>query len=86
MARNSKELAKGPAVSPEDEPSAEWGWHGSFPRGSVVAGVVSAIALLLMIFGPYQSKTHELWLIGIAALILLGIVLQAVRKRNSWRR
>lgn len=86
MARNSKELAKGPAVSPEDEPSAEWGWHGSFPRGTVIAGVVSAIALVLMMVGPYQSHTQDLWLIGIAALILLGIVLQAIRKRNSWRR
>lgn len=86
MARNSKELAKRPAVDPEDEPSVEWGWHGGFPRGTVIAGVVSSIILLLLMVGPYQSQTQDLWLIGIAAIILLAIIGQAVRKRHSWRR
>ncbi|WP_308257560.1 DUF2631 domain-containing protein [Pseudonocardia lacus] len=86
MARNSKELAKRSAVDPRDEPSAEWGWHGSFPRGKVAGGVVSIIFLLLFSLGPYQSRTQDLWLYG-TALVLVGLIaLQVVSRRNSWRR
>jgi hypothetical protein len=44
-----------PAWDPRDEPSAEWGWHGSFPNGSRIAGVVVAILLLVLLIGPYQT-------------------------------
>jgi hypothetical protein len=86
VARNSRELAKRPTVDPEDEPSAEWGWHGSFPKGKIIAGVVAIFFLIVFNFGPYQSRTQDLWLIGIALIIVAGIVWQVVRSRNSWRR
>jgi hypothetical protein len=86
VARNSRELAKRPTVDPQDEPSAEWGWHGSFPKGKVAGGVVSIIFLIIFTFGPYQSRTQDLWLYGTALLILGLIVWQVARSRNSWRR
>lgn len=86
MARNSRELAQRPAVDPQDEPSAEWGWHGSFPRGKTAGGVITIILLLVFTIGPYQSRTQDLWLLGIAVLVALLIVGQIVAKRHSWRR
>lgn len=86
MASNSRELAKRSAVDPQDEPSAEWGWHGSFPKGKVVGGVVSIILLLVFAIGPYQSRTQDLWLIGTALLLAFLLVRQFVARRNSWRR
>ena len=86
MARNSRELAKRPAVDPHDEPSAEWGWHGSFPKGKIIAGVLSIILLVVFLFGPYQSDTQLLWLIGTALLIAFMIWRQVVAQRNAWRR
>ena len=86
MARNSRELAKRPAVDPQDEPSAEWGWHGHFPRLRIAAGVVSIILLVVFIFGPYQSHTQDLWLLGIALVLLVLIVRQVVARRHAWRR
>ncbi len=86
MARNSRELARRPAVDPTDEPSAEWGWHGGFPKGKVIGGVVSIIALLLFIPGAHQGGTHLLWLIGTALLIALLLVRGVVAQRNAWRR
>ncbi len=86
MARNSRELAKRPAVDPQDEPSAEWGWHGSFPRAKIVAGVLTIIVLVVFIFGDYQSRTQDLWLIGIALVLAAMIVRQVVASRHSWRR
>ncbi len=86
MARNSRELAKGPAIDPEDEPGQEWGWHGSFPRGVAVAGVLSIITLVAIMIGPYQSRTQDLWIIGIVLVVVFGLVRQIIRRRNAWRR
>jgi len=86
VARNSRELAQRPAVDPEDEPSAEWGWHGSLPTGTIVGGVITIILCAAFFFGPYQSHTQDLWLAGIMLLIIGGIVGHVIRKRNAWRR
>jgi hypothetical protein len=86
VASNSRELAKRSAVDPQDEPSAEWGWHGSFPKGKIAGGVVSIIFLVLFSLGPYQSRTQDLWIIGLVLLLAGLIALQVVRRRNSWRR
>jgi uncharacterized membrane protein HdeD (DUF308 family) len=84
--RNSRELDKRPAVDPHDEPSAEWGWHGSFPRGKIIAGVLSMLLLVVFLFGPYQSHTQVLWLVGLALLLAFMIWRQVVAQRNAWRR
>lgn len=86
MARNSRDLAQRPAVDPHDEPSAEWGWHGSFPRTKLAAGTISILILVAFIFGSYQSRTQDLWLIGVALFIAYGMARQIMAKRNAWRR
>jgi hypothetical protein len=92
VASNSGELAhqesaRPPAVDPRDEPSAEWGWHGSFPNGSRIAGVVSIIALVTMLFiGHETDVTVASWMLGTALIIVIGLVADAARKRNAWRR
>jgi Protein of unknown function (DUF2631) len=86
VARNSRELARRPAVDPLDEPSAEWGWHGSFPRGSVIAGWVSVVILLLLTIGNHEGSTQDIWLVGIAVLIALGLIGHAIHRRHAWRR
>ncbi len=38
----SSELEKRPAgVDPQDEPSAEWGWYGTFPKATRMSSSVS---------------------------------------------
>ena len=86
VARNSRELAQRPAVDPHDEPSAEWGWHGSFPRGKAIAGWFTVFALLIMLIGNHQGRTEDLWLIGSAVVLAYVLVRQAVRQRKAWRR
>lgn len=90
MASNSREVAKttqaSSQVSPDDEPSAEWGWHGAFPKGTVAGGVLTIILCLAFIPGPYQSTTQYLWIGGIVLIVIGGIIGQVIRKRNSWRR
>ena len=86
MASNSRELANSDQISPDDEPSAEWGWHGGFPKGTVIGGVITIILCIAFIPGPYQSKTQDIWLILIAIGIALAIVGHVIRRRNAWRR
>ena len=86
MARPSRELATRPGVDPEDEPSARWGWHASFPRGKAIAGWFTVFALLIMIIGNHQGRTENIWLIGSAALLAFMLIRQSVRERKAWRR
>ena len=86
MASNSREVAKASEVSPDDEPSAAWGWHGGFPKGTVIGGVITILLCIAFIPGPYQSHTQDIWLIGIAIGVALCIVGHVIRRRNAWRR
>jgi hypothetical protein len=86
VASNSREVAKSSPISPDDEPSVEWGWHGGFPKGTIVGGVITIILCIAFIPGPYQTTTQYLWLIGVALAVLAGIVGHVMRQRNSWRR
>ena len=93
--RDSREIAQSsPTVAPastevspdEEEPSREWGWHGGFPKGTIAGGVLTIIACLAFIPGPYQSTTQYLWLLGVVVIVLGGIIGHMIHKRNSWRR
>jgi hypothetical protein len=87
VASNSREVAKSSEVSPDDVPGAEqWGWHGGFPKGTIIGGVVTIILLIAFIPGPYQSHTQDIWLVVIALIIVGGIIGHVIRRRNSWRR
>ncbi|MBO0850336.1 MAG: DUF2631 domain-containing protein [Pseudonocardia sp.] len=81
--RNGRPPAK---VDPEDEPSAEWGWHGGFPRGIIVAGWISTIIMLLMLIGNHQGHIEDVWLVVIAILMAGGLVRYTLKRRHSWRR
>ncbi|MCF7550134.1 DUF2631 domain-containing protein [Pseudonocardia sp. WMMC193] len=76
------ELAK---VDPADEPSAEWGWHGEFPKATSIAGVLVAILLPLMLIGHHTSWTEILFSVVPSVVILAGVVWLNVRKRRDWR-
>ena len=88
-ATNSKQLEKRAknAVDPHEEPSAEWGWHGSFPKGREIGGWFTVIAFIIMAFvGNHVAQTERLWLLGIAAGLIAVLVGARVRQRTSWRR
>lgn len=73
-------------VDPRDEPSAEWGWHGGFPKASRIGGWVSAIVLLAMIYNNHENNTENVWLVGVAVMIIIGLLLDLRRQRTAWRR
>ena len=87
MATTSRRTARRGGVDPADEPSAEWGWHGSFPNATRIAGVIVAIVLLVLLIGPYQDRLQDFWMIPIALGILALIVRGTIkRRRDDWRK
>jgi uncharacterized protein DUF2631 len=86
VARTSRRTARPGGVDPHDEPSAEWGWHGSFPNGLRIAGVVVAIIILVLTLGPYQSRLQDFWMVPIALGLLVLIIRGTVKRRNDWRK
>jgi hypothetical protein len=75
------------AVDPHEEPSAAWGWHGSFPRGREIGGWITAIAMFAMAFiGNHVAETERLWLLGIGAFLVIYLIWARVRQRTAWRR
>jgi hypothetical protein len=38
-----------------------------------------------MLFGNHEGKMEDLWLIGFAALMVILIVADARRRKNTWR-
>ncbi len=73
-------------VDPLDEPSAEWGWHGGFPRGMLIAGWGGTFAMLIMLVGNHQGKVEDIWLIVVALIMAGGLTGHTLKQRNSWRR
>lgn len=82
------------AISPADEPSVEWGWHGGFPKGTQIAGWFSAFATAMMLVGNHQGilsggdtfKDEDIWLIAVTIILVIGLLIDLRKKRTSWRR
>ena len=73
-------------VSPQDEPSAEWGWHGSFPRGRQVAGWFAAAACFLMLIGNQIGHVEDIYLVITGVVLVLLLIWDLNKRRNPWRR
>lgn len=83
---SSSELDKRPAVDVHDEPSAEWGWHGSFPKAVRIAGWASTIGVFGLLIGNHHGRTEDLFLVLIGIAMIAMLVRDQVRGRTSWRR
>lgn len=86
MASTSRKVARRTGVDPLDEPSAEWGWHGTFPNATRIAALVTAILLVVMLIGPYQTRLQDFWMIPMALGIVALVVRGTIKRRNDWRK
>lgn len=83
---SSSELDKRPAVDPHDEPSAEWGWHGTFPKGIKIAGWLSVLATFSLLIGNHHGRVENIWVIAFGVGLALLLIWEQVRSRTSWRK
>lgn len=72
----------------EQEPSADWGWHGSFPRAGKAAGWFTAVALFAMLVGNHHSHVEDVYLVGLGTLLVVMLVashVKAFKQKRRWR-
>jgi predicted lipid-binding transport protein (Tim44 family) len=84
----SSELEKRPVQTPDphDEPSAEWGWHGTLPRGARIGGIFIVIAMFGMLIGNQIGHVEDIFLVLTGLIMISILLLSARRRRSSWRR
>ncbi|MCA1705870.1 MAG: DUF2631 domain-containing protein [Actinobacteria bacterium] len=73
-------------VDPHREPSADWGWHGSFPLAGPIAGWFTAFALFAMLIGNHQSRVEDIWLVGLGLLLVVMLIGHHLKRRKARRR
>jgi hypothetical protein len=84
----SAELEKHPVRTPDpyEEPSVDWGWHGSFKVGTQIWGWFVVIACFGMFIGNQIGHIEDIFL-GLTGLITLFLLLRDIKKRRTaWRR
>ncbi|MEU8183164.1 MULTISPECIES: DUF2631 domain-containing protein [unclassified Micromonospora] len=54
-------------------------------KAGQIGAVLSALALLAMICGNHEGKVEDIWLIGLAALLLIIVIGDVVLRRNGLR-
>jgi hypothetical protein len=69
----------------QHERPEEWGWHGEMGKWGRRLVLIPIVFLVLMIFGNHHGKIEDIWLIGMAAFLLLLVVVDARRRKNAWR-
>jgi uncharacterized protein DUF2631 len=83
----SAEVEKRPVQTPDphDEPSVEWGWHGTLPKGTQLGGWFVVLVLFGMFIGNQIGHVEDFYL-GIAGVAMAFLLLMSARRRRRARR
>lgn len=73
-------------VDPDEEPSVDWGWHGSFPLAGPIAGWFTAFALFAMLIGNHRSRIEDIWLVCLGLLLVVMLIGHHLKRRKARRR
>jgi hypothetical protein len=69
----------------EEERPEDWGWHLRMRKAPQIAGWLSVLALLSYLWGNHEARFEDLWLVGIAAGLVVLLLWDLRRKRTAWR-
>jgi hypothetical protein len=69
----------------EHERPEEWGWHGEMGKTGRRLVIIPILFMLAYLVGNHEGRMEDLWLIGIALIMVLILVWDARRRKNAWR-
>lgn len=72
-------------VGPRHERPEDWGWHAEAGKVSRVGAVVVAALMLVMLIGNDIGNIAKIWLVCLTAGLLLILLWDRNRRKNSWR-
>ncbi len=67
------------------EQPEDWGWHGSWGKSAQIGGWVSVVILCLLNVTTYYNTAQAPWIYGTAGLLVLVLIRDRYRRKNSWR-
>ncbi|MGY1604802.1 DUF2631 domain-containing protein [Geodermatophilus sp. SYSU D00815] len=69
----------------EHERPEDWGWHGEMGKWGRRTWWLAPAFILLLLIGNHEGNVENVWLISIAALLVLIFLMDRVRRKNAWR-
>jgi hypothetical protein len=69
----------------DQERPEDWGWHGETGKWGRVGAWIGVLAVLAFLFGNHKGMVENLWIIGIAVVMILILVADHFRRKNAWR-
>jgi hypothetical protein len=69
----------------EEERPEDWGWHGHAGKWGQIAGWLGVLSLLTYLWGNHEARMEDVWLVGIAAGMVVLLLWDLRRKRTAWR-
>jgi hypothetical protein len=69
----------------EHERPEDWGWHGETGKWGRIGGWIATLAVLAYLVGNHEGRVENLWVLGIALLMVIILLWDARRRKNAWR-
>jgi hypothetical protein len=69
----------------DHERPEEWGWHGEMGKWGRRLAVIPILFMLAYLVGNHEGRMEDLWLIGVAGIMVLILVWDYFRRKNAWR-
>ena len=63
----------------------DWGWHGETGGKGRIGAWIAVLGLLTHLFGNHEGRMEDLWIIGIALVMVLILLWDIRRRKNAWR-
>jgi hypothetical protein len=63
----------------------EWGWHGEMGTWGRRLAWIPILVILAYLSGNHEGRIEDLWLLGIAVVMIIMLVVDARRRKNAWR-
>ena len=83
--RREEAVVRADAHPVERERPEEWGWHGETGKWGRVGAVIATLFMLAFLFGNHEGRVEDIWVVAVAALMVLILLLDWRRRRNAWR-
>jgi hypothetical protein len=69
----------------QHERPEEWGWHGETGRAGRVGAWIAVLIVLTFLIGNHEGRVEDLWVVGIALVMVLILIMDWRRRKNAWR-
>jgi hypothetical protein len=69
----------------QHESPEEWGWHGETGRLGRIGAWIAVLVTLTFLIGNHQGRVEDIWVVGIALVMVLILLADMRRRKNAWR-